>query len=180
MEKLLETPLTEERAPRAAGMTLIELIVAIGIFVLVIGAMAGFYVQAVRGERRERAQQIAVENGREILEAIADELKNAEAIHVADRQCANSHPDGAGECVIFVNSARRSQFYPRRTIKIFARDGVLYRNEGENDKAMSSAGVESIHFDIPSISSPRLTVLIRFMAYNQTVDIQRTLIPRSF
>lgn len=57
------------------GFTLIELIVAMAIFVVVISLTMGIFVKAIEGQRKVKAIQNVQENARFVLERMAREIR---------------------------------------------------------------------------------------------------------
>ena len=59
------------------GFTLIEMVVAIALFSLLVGAMVGVFTYAIRGQRQTHAQQEIVQNGTYLMEYVSRSLRDA-------------------------------------------------------------------------------------------------------
>lgn len=82
-----------------AGLTMIELIVAIGIFGLVIGMAVGIFVLALSSQRRIIALRNVEDNARFTIEAMAREIKTGKNF------------SGGGNSVSFTNARGEATIY---------------------------------------------------------------------
>lgn len=64
------------------GMTLAELIVAIGIFVIIVTVAVGIFLSALKANRKIKAQEEILDNARYSLETISKELRMSEIVNV--------------------------------------------------------------------------------------------------
>lgn len=59
------------------GLTLIELVVAVGIFTTVVAAISGLFFSSIQASRHANATQNVVDEGRYVFEVMAKEIRNA-------------------------------------------------------------------------------------------------------
>lgn len=87
-------PATENCSPKKSGFTLIELMVALAIFVIISVVAVSVFLSNIKGQRKSFASQNVEDNGRFMMESLIKEIRMAK-IKSADGESATlsiGHP----------------------------------------------------------------------------------------
>lgn len=170
-----------------AGYSLIELMVAIGVFAIVVTVMSGSFAISLRGQGKSATMQNVGDNVRYAMEVMAKEMrmgtiKTAEGFVLnppSDIQFRSNMPNRNGAIV---------QFYlDTATHQIMFDDDV---SDALPPEPITSANiaVSALTFDVSGVSSdsqPRITIVMQAASVGTAADIethldlQTTISPRS-
>src|SRR6185369_10847974 len=69
------------------GFTLIEAVVATGLFAFVVSSVIGVYLSAIKIDRKTRAERAVIQNARYITEFLAKEVRNGSIDYSGANNC---------------------------------------------------------------------------------------------
>ncbi|KKR10057.1 MAG: hypothetical protein UT37_C0006G0024 [Parcubacteria group bacterium GW2011_GWA2_39_18] len=176
-KKTQELVSLNSRSDYLTGFTLIELIVALGIFSLISVALVGLFVSSLRSERKALNVQLVQDNARLVMETMVRELRDSlsvnfitdQAINLIDRtgapisyswEACNSNP--AMNCI-------------RRTTNDLATDSITdLGSENVNVANLKFFGVNSGALS----NQPRITIFFTMESgmsqYQASINLQTT------
>lgn len=146
---------------RQKGLTLLELLVAMTIFIIVVGLATGIFLLGLRGQRTVFTTQYTQENARYIIEMMAKEIRMSEINSFTATSLDITHP---------VNGDVDYQF--------------LGTSLERNGQAINSdeARITNGRFSINDTYQPRVTVkmTVTDQAGKNQIDLQITLSSRNY
>ncbi len=154
---------------KKGGFTLIEMLVAIGIFVLVITLVSTIYVGAIGNQRRAFGLQDVLESSRFTLEAMARAIRQSNITTATQTLLTLNHPS-------------------KGAVTYSLAGGRLY--EGSNPITSQDVTVEDLRFLVSGLGAgdglqPRVTIVMRVRsnatraAEQKFVNVQTTVTPRN-
>jgi prepilin-type N-terminal cleavage/methylation domain-containing protein len=130
------------------GFTLIESVVATGIFAFVIVATMGVYLSTIQLDRKSRAQRAVAQNGRFIMEYLAKEVRNG-SINYA------SYPGGLASGTNDLYLENQSNVIEHLFLN--GTNMVLNKDGSDTNLNSSSVQVTKLKFYIQPIGDPLTT-----------------------
>lgn len=174
-----------------AGYSLIELMVAIGVFAVVVAVMSGTFIVSLRGQGKSATAQNVADNARYAMEVMAKEMRmgmiKASEGYVlnspSDIQFRSNMPNRNGSIVRFYLDVPAGQIMFDDDIN----DGA---GPGKDPEPITAANiaVNALTFDVSGVSSdaqPRITTVMQVVSAGTAADIetrmdlQTTISPRS-
>lgn len=178
---------TSYKLKASAGYSLIELMVAIGVFAMVVTVLSGMFAISLRGQGKSATAQNVGDNVRYAMEVMAKEMrmgtiKTTEGYILnssSDIQFRSNMPNRSGAIVQFFLGASTGQ--------IMFDDDI---NDALPPEPITSANiaVSALTFDVSGVSlssQPRITIVMRAASVGTAADIetridmQTTISPRS-
>lgn len=175
----------------SGGFSLIELMVAVGVFAVVVTITSGTFVISLRGQGKSATAQNVADNTRYAMEVIAKEIrmgriKATEGFVLnspSDIQFKSNMPNRNGSIVRFYLDATTHQI-------MFDDDINDGSGPGKDPESITAANVtvNALTFDVSGVSSemqPRITIVMRVASAGTAADIatsmdlQTTISPRS-
>jgi len=161
----------------SSGFTLVELLAAITIFSLVMTAVFGIFINAIKDQRIILAKQAVDDNALYAMESITKELRMAVSI---------ATPGGNASSIAFGNSAGDSIAYSLSNGQIMRNDTTLAT--GNQPVSSSEITISSLNFNVnnwDSTHAPRITIFMRAQeatssSSQATLEIQSTVSPRLY
>lgn len=161
----------------SSGFTLVELLMAVTIFGIVMTAVSGILLNAVRQQRIVLAKQGVDDNALYAMEFMIKELRMAKSI---------ATPGGNGSTVTFGNSAGSSITYSLSNGNIMRNDVTLAT--GDQPISSGEITISSLNFNINSWDSthaPRVTIFMRAQkatspSSQTALEMQSTVSPRFY
>jgi prepilin-type N-terminal cleavage/methylation domain-containing protein len=137
----------------SSGFTLVELLAAIAIFGVIMVAVSGIFMNAIREQRIALARQNVADNALYAMEFMIKELRMARSI---------ATPGGNGSVLVFENSAGSSVTYSLVGDKITRNDAV----SATGDQPISSGEIviSDLNFNVnawDAAHAPRVTIFMR-------------------
>ncbi len=165
------------------GYSLIELMVAIGVFAMVTTMLSGTFIISLRGQGKSATVQNVADNTRYAMEVMAKEIrmgmiKTTEG-YVSDIQFRSNMPNRNGATVRFYLDGASSQ--------VMFDDDISDALAPEPITA-SSIAISSLTFDVSGVSpmsQPRITIIMQAKSAGTAediatrIDLQTTISPRS-
>ncbi|MEK7487785.1 MAG: prepilin-type N-terminal cleavage/methylation domain-containing protein [Patescibacteria group bacterium] len=184
MKKLLATrySLRSEQ-----GYSLIELMVAIGVFAVVVTALSGMFAISLRGQGKSATAQNVGDNGRYAMEVMAKEIRMG-TIKTTEGFMVNSPSDIQFRSNMPNRNSAIVRFYlDTATNQIMFDDDV---SDALPPEPITSANiaVNALTFNVSGVSlssQPRITIVMRAASVGTAadietrMDIQTTISPRS-
>lgn len=152
------------------GFTLIEIIVAMTVFSLALGAMSSLFVMALKGQRNVFAQQNLLDNTRFALEQMSRQIRMAQRDETGIcTGTAGSTYSGGGADITFIDpgSNCRTYDFSGGIIRMRPDTGQGFSNLTSND-----VNIERLNFDVRGREAtdgeqPRVTIVIDAKDPNQ-------------
>lgn len=171
----------------SAGYSLIELIVAVGVFAVVITIMSGSFIISLRGQGKSQTAQNVADNTRYAMDVIAKEIRMGK-IKAAEGFILNSSSDIQFRSNMPNRNGAIVQFYlDVPTGQIMFDDDISDALAPEPITA-SSIAVSALTFDVSGASpesQPRIVIVMSAVSVGTAeniatrTDIQTTISPRS-
>lgn len=162
---------------RKKGFTLIELIVAIAIFIVVISVVLSLFVTGLKGYRKVIAIQNVQDNARHLLEFISKEIRMSEINSATSTTLNITRPNGENVIYFFT-----TETVDGKTL------GRINREDSSTSGPINSEEISVIgNFYIMGIGSdnqqPRVTIVIKVETVGKPeekseINIQTSLSPR--
>lgn len=173
---------------RQHGYTLIELLVAIGVFAIVVTLMTGTFMLSLRGQKKGVTTQNVADNVRYAMEIMAKEMRMGTSF-VADTNsgsCATMCRIQFSSNMPNRNPAQRLEFY-------LANGKIMFDDEVGTGPAADSitspnVTVSTLSFDVsgvPPTSQPRITIVLEAASaenaggVGSSITVQTTVSQRS-
>ena len=159
------------------GLTLMEMIVAIAVFLVVVIMSSNIFTAVMSGQKRSIAQQNTQENMRYVFEVLGKEIRQAQR---SDQDCF-----GAGVNRVFNTAGGDSILYFKNEedecVAYFLLDGVLVVRRGVRMASTTPEFLEisGLTFDVTdnliiagasARVQPRITIKMRAAARNETLN----------
>ncbi len=174
------------------GVTLIELLVAISIFVLIVGVNVNIFISSTKAQKRSAEVQDVVDAVRYASEVIARELRYMNLSGTLNGGCTLAScitSDGEFSEIAFISGSKNRL---NKVIKFSLVNGRIMMNDDlvgnpSGDVAITPANVKvnSLIFNVFGVSAtsqPRVTLIINAESadslYGKTSTIQITISPR--
>lgn len=167
-----------------AGFTLIELLVSLGVFSILMVALTGLFISALRGERLGLNIQTVQDNSRLVMETMAREIRNGYNLSLISPTSISFTAINSGASYNVIYSYNSSCGSGRGCIMRQVNGGVALPLNGDN------INVSSINFAVvPSgngIQQPRVTISFSMqnagLVSNTTakINLQTTVSLRNF
>lgn len=163
------------------GFTLIEMMIAIGIFAVVVTITSGTFILSLKGQRKSVTAQNVADNARYAMEIMAKEIRmGSDFIEGAGYiQFTSNMPNRAGKTVRFSFDSDASQIL----FDDDTADTVL-----EEPITSANSGVTMLKFHVTGTETgnqPRITIVLHIASNNTSPDVasfmilQTTISPRS-
>lgn len=171
----------KRKAKSEAGYSLIELMVAIGVFAVVVTVMSGSFAISLRGQGKSVTMQNVGDNARYAMEVMAKEMRMGNDFpsngSMSDIQFKSNMPNRNGAVIWFYLDNE----------KIMFDDDI---NDALPPESITSANiaVNALSFDVLGVSpdsQPRITIVMQVASVGTAadiethMDIQTTISPRS-
>lgn len=177
------------------GYTLIELMVAVGIFAVVVAVTSGAFVVSLRGQRKAITVQNVAGNTRYATETIAKELRMMQvtgASHAVQLTSANCPP--GDPCISFSSNMEHRD--PNAELVFYLDTNthrIMFSDDAGNAPAeqitAASIDVNNLEFDLTGAGDPgnhpRITIIMNTESNNVGPDVdtkmttETTVSPRS-
>ena len=148
------------------GFTVVELIVAMSVFLILMTVATGSFVSAIRSQRAATAFMGVNNNASLVLEEIAREIRTGHSFVLAgDEGCGNGGQTG----ITFTDFSSSTVLY---TVK----DGVILKQKAEEDLipvTASTVNVERLCFMRVDVDPWRVTVLLTAGLVHSTYEGQK-------
>lgn len=171
-----------EKQKSLTGFTVTELIVAMGVFAVLLTAAVGVFVQALRSERRLLDLMAVNNNAGLVLEQIIREIRTGRSFQI---------PDGAAACGIDGGTELNfTNFLDKNIIYRLNQNNAIEKeieDEASSTLTASNVSIENLCFTVQqfenNICAPwRVTILMKVSSKTQPdilpVDIQTTVSSR--
>ena len=169
------------------GYTLIELMVAIGVFAIVVGIMSSMLTTSLRGQKKSITAQNMADNVRFAMEMISKEIRMGKTF---------SADNNGGACGITICRLIFTSTMPNRygkTVTFYFNNNLIMFDDDINNLPAAAAitssqniSVSSLTFDVTNTDNhPRVTVVVQAASVGTksdvatSYDIQTTISPRS-
>jgi prepilin-type N-terminal cleavage/methylation domain-containing protein len=106
---------------RQQGFTLMELMVGIGIFLLVIGGISGFFVTGIRSNRIIWSQLASQSDGRKVLSHVVDDVRRADVSSIGAYPIISA---SSTELAFYANVDDDSAV---EQVRFWFEDGIVYK-----------------------------------------------------
>ncbi len=178
-------------AKNEKGATLIELLVAVIIFSIVMIAVIGILISAIKANKRIIAKQENIDNARYSMEFMMKELRMAKASTPAN--LSFNHGVGVYDNLTFYILNPANALVP--VAYSLSGDGKIMRNDGTGDQPISADGINvtALKFWIndwnltqgPAGTAPLITIFMEMKgktgaAVNEVVNLQSSVSPRIY
>jgi prepilin-type N-terminal cleavage/methylation domain-containing protein len=156
------------------GFTLIELVVAMGVFSLISVALVGLFVSSLRGEKKALNVQLVQDNARIVMETMVRELRDGSDVVFNSNQNV-SFKDKSGMSITYYVDACSSSNVTNNCIKRMASGSAInLGSENVNVTNLQFYGVSSS----ASLNQPRVTILFTMESgvapYKASINLQTT------
>lgn len=183
----MKPPTTTYRLQTQKGFTLIEAVVATGVFAFVITSVLGVYLAVMQLDAKSRANRVVHQNARFIMEFLGKEVRNGRIFYAA-------YPGGVVNSTLALqNQAEESEyFYLQGTDLQFEKAGAvtnLNSNQVKVTRLTFYIAPSQNPFDFSKTvnEQPRVTVVLSLQSNidnkttNQaTIDLQSTFAIREY
>ena len=172
-----------------AGFTLVELIVAVGVFAAVVVAVSTIFTSVVNSQRKNVNNEEILDNARFVLENMARAIRQSCVINdqgIQSKSCIVS-PDGS--------SSSLNVLHPTKGVVVYnLSNGHITEKSNTDSSAINltsdSVAVDSLTFvvagnNITDNIQPRITISISMRSVNQNpgtdtnINLQTTVTPRT-
>ncbi len=179
MEEKIDYKIKERKNER--GFTLIELMVAVGVFAVAITASSGLFITSLRGQQRTYVVQNLADNARYAMEAMAKEMRMGSGF--SGTTCVG------GSCSFVSHMMHRDGKYVK-----FSYDAVEKKikfDDGISELPITSANIEvtSLDFELrggsPATTQERIVIVMQARVASNSpytsadITLQTTVSPRA-
>ena len=157
------------------GFSLIELVVALGVFSVISMALIGLFVSSLRDERKALNMQLVQDNARLVMETMVRELRDGSNVAFNNSSQNVSFNDKNGMPITYSVGACSSPNAANNCIKRTASGSTIDLGSGNvNTTNLKFFGVSSS----ASLNQPRVTIFFTMESgvapYNASINLQTT------
>ena len=159
---------TNYKLQTESGYSLIELMVAVGVFAIVVAATSGTFITSLRGQQKARTVQNTADNIRYAMEVMGKEMRMGKGFSTSNAGCPAST---TCRVQFYSNMPHRQPPYlgPNAQQEFFLSGNQIYFDDevgaGPSAEAITSSNirVNTLNFNLtgtPPADQPRITMLV--------------------
>jgi len=170
--------ITNKKQSKQAGFSLLELLVALAVFVIVVVTATNTFTLVAASHRKISSQQEVIENGRFLLESIAKEIRFSQIYNDdgAALILSTKNQDGDDVTFTFDNGSK--------SLTKTAPGGTVTLNN-DNVNILGQFYVSRVSAESGEVPHPLVTIMLKIddkrsgQAFDSSVSLQTSISPRS-